>query len=52
MTDDSPRHTSRFDALIALIASAAVFGASFYFVNPQWAAEVDGVRTWALALLP
>lgn len=52
MTDDSPGHTSRFDALIALIASAAVFGASFYFVNPQWAAEVDGVRTWALALLP
>jgi hypothetical protein len=44
--------TSRFDAVIALVASAIVVAASLYFVNPPYAARVDALLAPFLGLLP
>lgn len=44
--------TSRFDAVIALIASAIVVAASLYFVSPPYAARIDALLAPVLSLIP
>lgn len=53
MTEDShPTQTStRGDALLVIIVFSLALAIAAYFANPAFAAQIDGARTWIMALV-